>query len=225
MEIERTEGLVLQMVPFRNYDQILTVFTESEGISKFLYKGAFSSKQGKGSATSTLVRAEFFFTRGKGELFLCREAGLIDSNLHLRRDFPVLEAACDLAQALLASQIAAKPARELYALLLHYLAKLPQAKDPTAVSGSFRLKILRYEGLLNLAEECAKCQERGLAIAEGECYCKRHAPPYATALNAIEKDILMKLAFTRHFPELAVLSLPNGLYLKIKELFNASFKQ
>lgn len=45
MEKFTAEGIVVNAIPFRNYDCILTLFTPSEGLVKFFYRGAYSKKK------------------------------------------------------------------------------------------------------------------------------------------------------------------------------------
>lgn len=224
MEIYRIEGVILQTLPFGNYDQIITVFTDGEGVCKFLVKGAYSSKYGKGGNTAPLTRAEFDYTKGKSELYLCRGISIIDQHLHIRQNLSTLEAACDMLKTILVSQLTEKPASELYQLLMHYLGKLPQAKDPGAISASFRLKTLRYEGLIRLEPVCSHCGSttNTYAIAEGECFCREHAPYYTVHFNQEESALLEQLAYSKHFSQLAVLCTSSNFSDKIKQLFQAS---
>lgn len=221
MEIYKTEGIILQALPFQNYDQILSVFTFNEGLIKLILKGAYSSKKGNGAHTNPLTLAEFLFTKGRSELFLCRDVYPINSFLKLRQDLPSLEAACDLLQAILSSQLTHKPAPALYALLQAYLEKMPEAAHPPTLNSSFRLKILRHEGLLHLAAKCSHCEAEfeSCAIYEGECYCPAHAPINALIFNQHEKKLLEQMAFCQYLSEIIPLFLPVHLPSKIKRLF------
>jgi DNA repair protein RecO (recombination protein O) len=51
--IQRTEGIVLHTLSYRDYDQILTVFTREAGVIKLVMRGGLSPRrQGRGSATA-----------------------------------------------------------------------------------------------------------------------------------------------------------------------------
>lgn len=221
MEIYKSEGIILQALPFQNYDQILSVFTLSEGLIKLFLKGAYSSKKGNGAFTNPLTLAEFIFTKGRSELFLCRDVHPINSFLKLRQDLPSLEAAGDLTQAILSSQLTQKPAPALYTLLQVYLEKMPEAVHPPTLNSSFRLKILRHEGLLHLSSKCSLCEAElvSCAIFEGECYCPTHAPMNALIFNPDEKKLIEQMAFCQYLSQITTLFLPPHLPSKIKHLF------
>lgn len=194
IKTHKTEGIVLHTLPFREYDQILTVFTEQEGTIKFIVKGAYRSQLGKGNSTAPLTQAEFVYSKGKSELYKCVDTSVICQHLHLRENLHLLQSACDMLQAVTESQLLHQPAPLLYRLLLIYLIKLPQVQDPFAVSSSFRLKILRLEGVFNENDKFSELSEE-------------------------ENLFLILLAFCQNFQDLIPLILPPALPVKIKNLF------
>lgn len=147
------QGVVIHALAFQEYDRIITVFTPQEGLLKLFVKGAFSSKKSQGASSSPLTLVEAICSKGRSELFSCRELNALNLFLDLRKDIATLEAACDLLRVVQATQMSGKAAPELYQLLLAFLGKLPQAPNPLAISASFRLKTLFYEGLLELPLE------------------------------------------------------------------------
>lgn len=163
MEVYRTEGVILQTINFQDYDQIISLFTENEGIIKLVVKGARHSKRHQGANIAPLAHAEVVYAKGRSELYQCREITILHPHLNLRNNLPVLTAACDMLQALLSSQQVHEPAPALYALLNYYLDKISAINDPHIFSASFRLKILRHEGLLD-----ENCHEFILNLA----YCR-----------------------------------------------------
>ena len=83
MKSYRTEGVILHAsLNFRDYDQILTVFTPDEGIVKFIVKRSLTAN---GSINSPLTRVEFVYSKGKSDLLLCREISLLKMHLELRK--------------------------------------------------------------------------------------------------------------------------------------------
>ena len=152
----RVEGIVLSRLQYQDYDQILTIFTLQEGLVKLICKQASRSKKGMNASTSPLTRAEFVYRLGKGEISRCDEVSVIQQYVALRQRLDYLESACDMLKALSQSQMLGKPAPALYALLSYYLEHLPLMQVPEVLALSFRLKILRHEGILDLEEEGAK---------------------------------------------------------------------
>jgi DNA repair protein RecO (recombination protein O) len=227
MEKFTTEGVVVNAIPFRNYDCILTLFTPNEGLIKFFFRGAYSSKKGNGSGTTTpLSVVEIVYTKGRGDLYSCVEIGVINHNLALRQNLGVLEAACEMLQTISTTQQPGKTAPELYQLLLMYLNKLPLVPSPQAIVGSFRLKLMRYEGMLALLSHCCACAQllNDTWIHENEAFCRAHTPAEALSLTREERGQVEQLAFSRDFAVLANVSITALLSQKICRLFNESFE-
>jgi len=191
-------GVVIQALTFQEHDRIVSIFTAEEGIAKLVVKGAMLPKKGQGSSTTPLTLIEAICTKGRSELYSCRELSVLESNVKLRQNLKTLEAACDMVQVIASTQFPGKASPELYALFTMFLSKLPSAPHPTAVSTSFRLKTLRYEGLLDLS-----------ILEEG-------------VFNAIERELLKELAFGRDFNLLANLAIDKLFEEKVKNLFQQS---
>lgn len=152
MDKMNIQGVITHALAFKEFDRIITVFTPYDGLIKLVVKGALSHNQGQGSTTTPLTLIEALCTRGKSELYSCRELTALNSHLGLRQNLKTLEAAFDMLKVVAATQMPGKPVPDLYQLFLTFLAKLPSAKNPLALSASFRLKTLRHEGLLDLCE-------------------------------------------------------------------------
>lgn len=196
MSSDRTEGIILQATKFQDFDQIVTCFAPEEGIMRLMVKGALNPKLGKAALTAPLSRAEFIYSRGRSELYSCREISMLNSHLNLRENVLTMEAAFDLLQAVRATQLPQKAAPELYKLLLIYLEKLPLIPDPKVLSTSFRLKTLRHEGLLNFDAS------------------------HFSSFSESERELLYLLATSRSFAELAELRVTPMLCQKVRSLFS-----
>lgn len=215
----KTEGIILNGVKFQDYDQIITIFTPSEGILKLIVKGGL--RVGKENLTSPFTRAEFIYIRKKSELCTCKEISLLHQHLSLRKDIDTLEAASELLQAIIATQMPQKMAPEIYQLLASYLEKLPHTSSPFTLATSFKLKVLRYEGLLHLKSHCSSCHIplNAKSLFEGETYCFEHAPPSSLDFTEEEALFLDCLALARSYGEL-FLTTPDPLFhQKVKRLF------
>ena len=212
----RTEGVVLHTINFRDYDQILSVFSPELGIEKFFVKGSHRPSR-KGSAPSLLTHCEFVYRQGKGNFLLCDEFSILDHYLGLRKDFATLQAACNLLRLIQDSQLPGKPAPSLYKLLLKYLEGLRNLSDPKMLTASFHLKLMRHEGILHLAAICQTCQQplSSLYFSEGECFCSIHSPKDALHFSSEETSLLYQLTYCRTLKELAFLSFPSELEKKI----------
>lgn len=221
MQTYRTEGIILHAFKFKDFDQIITLFAPEEGVIKLVVKGAFSSKNGKGTLTAPLSHTEVVYTKGQSELYSCREISMLNQHLSLRGNIALLEAAFDLIQATFDSQMLHKPAPDLYRLLVSYLGKLPAFSQPNTLSASYRLKILRHEGLLAVKSTCSTCgiELQHLFISEGESYCRGHAQAYSIEFQPEESSLLEKLAYCKTFSEIDNLVVVPEFGQKIKLIF------
>lgn len=194
------EGIVIYSVPYRDWDQILSLFTSEMGLIKLFYKG----KKGKGQNQCALMnRVEVTFQRRHSNLFCCEEMILLDTFAPLRENYKTLVAGCELIDLVKNSQWEEKPAPALYQLLKVYLSRLPTALDPATIVASFRLKILRHEGLLGFPIETPL---KGLHFTQDEM------------------PFLELMAFGQSFKEIALQSTCQELQNKIEQVFIRYFE-
>ena len=174
-----------------------------------------------GHPQTPLTRAEFIFIKGRGEIDNCREISPLNQHLDLRTKWEDLAAAGDMAKAILETQMPHKPAMTLYELFHCYLSKIPSCINPKALSASFRLKILRHDGLLHLTPHCSIC---GITIGdqhlfEGQSFCNDHAPNFASIFSSHEMETILILTYCRSLSILAMMPLSPELEAKIVNLF------
>jgi DNA repair protein RecO (recombination protein O) len=222
----RTEGIILRIFPFRDYDQILVLFTQDAGIIKLIYKGSRSKKRGVQGICMPLTRVEVVFKEKQSELFVCQEMALLDSYRSLRKQLAYLEAGCDLLQLLYTTQLVGKPAPQLYALLKFYLEKIPYS-HPELLTTSFRLKLLKHEGLITFPLQCGQCQEILLTEAyfhQGELFCHAHQIP-GLFLQEIEVDLLYALTECQRFQDLIQIPFLLDYKIKIDRFFKARIQE
>ncbi len=77
-----SEGIVTQVVPFKDYDQIVTVFTPQHGLIKVFVKNAARRGRQNNKSCTPLTRVELSWTEGKGEMGKCEE--VVPSAIMLR---------------------------------------------------------------------------------------------------------------------------------------------
>lgn len=196
MEKLRTEGVIIRGIPFKDYDCILSLFTPNDGLIKLFVKGAYHSKNGKGSLIAPLSQIEAVYTKKQSELLNCYEIAMVNPHHHVRQNLSMLEAACEMLKAIESTQLPAKAAPDLYRLFLIYLKKLPEASDPTCISSSFHLKTLSHEGLL--------------------------ASNALFKMAAEERELIEVLALCRDFSLLSKLTIDPALASQVKQLFHQS---
>ena len=204
MQILQTEGVVLKTIDFRDYDQIMTVFTPERGIVKLIFKKRKPAPGLPSVKIAPLVRAEFVYTETKGDIWKCREISLLNQYLKLRENYGWLETAGHMVQWILTSQVEHKPAPKLYQLMITYLEKIPLTDNLKALEISFIFHLLKQEGLINLDLYCSICQKplRSLYMAQGDHFCSVHAPLEAVAFNEEETLAWMQVAASTTFSRL-----------------------
>jgi len=224
MPFYRSEGIVLSTLKFQERDQIVTLYSEQEGMVRLFIKGAYNRRK-REMQMAPFMQGEFVYTKGRGELFQCREFSLIHAHWGLRKSLECLEAAADLAKILLFSQALMNPSPLLYQLFACYLRGIESFPSPHILTASFRLKILRLEGLFSLPLACAQCHTKlttcCLVLTEG--FCPAHCPPHAICLHPAEIDSLHQLAFCRSLEQLAKIPCDRSLERKILSFFDAHF--
>lgn len=148
-ERARIEGLILKVFNYQEQDKILHVFTE-EGIKHFIFKGL---KQ-NASLIAPLILAEFIYSplNPNSNLLPCYDIYPLNYHLFLRKDFLKLKIACLMVQILHESQLPDNPSENLYRLFKEYLKKIEGTPHLFSLFLSFRLKLLKYEGILSLNE-------------------------------------------------------------------------
>ena len=222
-----TEAIVLRAHPFRDSDQILTLFTAKAGIIKVICFGSRSQKSKWRSLCLPLTQVEIIYREKQGEIFECRDLSLIHPHHALKEHFHHLNAACDFLYSLNLSQMPGKEAPQLYELLIYFLHKIPLMSDPRVLTLSFRLKLLGHDGLLTCPFICHHCQQPILEQAffsEGEWQCFQHQS--LDALNFSEEELLViyQLVSTKKFGDLVQITLPPDLKLKVELFFKAWFE-
>jgi DNA repair protein RecO (recombination protein O) len=225
-EMRCVEGVVLHRTSFREQDQICTLFTSEWGLIKLEVKGKGRGrkKQAFYACCSPLMRIEAIYKEGRGEIFSCEEVHLLHSYPSLRTQFSCLQAACELLQVIYRSQHMHKPAPLLYKLLLFYLEKLPCVLDVKAWIASFKLKVLKHDGLLCFPLGCSVCQQAApsLLLQGGEFFCKDHGRGGVT-LEAYEQSMAHCLTESVQMSQLSSLMLSEELSIKIDGFFCDSF--
>lgn len=222
----RTEGIILKVIDFRDYDQILTLFTYDLGVIKLLIKKKTQGDALSPSKLSPFTRAEFVFWPNQGEIWRCKEMTILNYNFKLREKFEWLETAGRLINNTIISQMDHKPAPLIYQLLVSYVEKIPLIKNLRSLETSYMLKILKHEGLININLHCCICQKplKGLSIARNDHYCSIHAPIHSIFFNEEETLTYMQLTACQSFSELEKIQTSEEFRLKIAHLFEETIR-
>ncbi|MBS0605277.1 MAG: DNA repair protein RecO [Verrucomicrobia bacterium] len=219
MQEEKTEGIVLKAMDYKERHRIITLFTP-QGLTSLIVRGISRKNTRLLSLTSPFCHGEYLYRRGRSELLGFRDGSVLDDNLALRKNLKSLQVAGALANAILTSQMPDKPAPALFVLYKSYHKQIPHFADPEVLLASFYLKLLKHEGLLTITPHCASCESpSALQIHEGESLCSRHEAAGGFRFSPAEWDLLLLLDGAQQFSSLKEICVPSPLSHKIAALF------
>lgn len=193
------QGIVLKSIPYQDKHRIITLFTESHGLLSVLLQNFSKSRFGMQNVSSTLSHGEFHLKKGRGDLYLFRDATLLDAFLPIRQDLEKLLFAGKLLKIIHKTQYPEKPSPLLFALLKNYLNKIKTSPPSEILLVSFYVKILSHEGLL---------PERLEEIS--------------FPFNEKEWKLLKELQTAKTFTALATLDFDKELFDKTEQFFHQS---
>ena len=225
-EEEKAEGIVLRAFDYKDRQRIITLFTREAGLISLIIKGISRKNYRMLSLSTPLSRVEVHFKWGKSDLFRFVDGTVLDEHLELREQLSFLQAAGHLAQTILQSQLPAKPAPSLYLLFRSYLKQVPSFTNAELLLSSFRLKLLRHEGLIAISPQCTLCAS-GTArlLFQGESICPHHPSSSAIEFSEDEWTTLSLLESAPSFSALRSISLPARFPQLIAGIFQDRIRQ
>ncbi|MEL7431472.1 MAG: DNA repair protein RecO [Chlamydiota bacterium] len=170
---EKVEGIVLQIIPHLQRSRIVKMYTPL-GLLSFFQKTAQKKGAQNGQIFDPFSQVEMFYEKKRSTLYRIEDSSVIDWGLSIRSTMGTLFAAGAMAKALLRSQLPEKPSPKLYALFACYLKHLPLGIDPDVLTGSFLLKLLLHEGIIDLQDRCFYCGKEAQGLSNGVSACKEH---------------------------------------------------
>lgn len=149
--MEKSKGIVLRAIPFKERDRILTLFTETSGMVSLIVNGLGKKNHSLGLVTP-LTEGEFLYLKGNSTLYRFQDGTIVNEHLTLRTEWKYLETAGEMTRLLVQTQFPEKPAPTLYRLFSAYLKQIPHFHHQTTLLASFILKLLQHEGMLPSTE-------------------------------------------------------------------------
>ena len=153
---EVTTGIVLKVVPYKENDNLLTVYTLDYGRITIHAKGVRKVNSKNASATSELTLSEFTFIPKKGISTLIK-ASSINYFRRIKEDLKEYVYATYFLEYILKVTKENDPDQDLYNLLKVSLEKMEQGIPYLLLYNKFSLAMLEGEGILLEADECAVC--------------------------------------------------------------------
>ena len=205
--MEKTEGITLKSIEFREYQRIITVMTKDMGLISLIVSRLGSKNYRLINLTSPLTCGEFVFKTRKSDLWRFLDGSILHAHAPIRQELSRLNAAQSMLKRILDTQLPHKPAPALYLLLKSFLARLQTTNAPDTLQIAFTLKLLRHEGLLSIKTRCGTCNaENAYCFHSGDNFCAACAPPFSTALTSEEWQQMIHLLACKSFDSLENLS-------------------
>ena len=216
----RCEGVVLRSTPYKDHARIISLFTPCHWVLSLYVRGLSKKHPAKINLTTPLTRAEFVFKKGKSDLYTFVDGTILDLHLDLRSSYSHLDAAGKILQSILKTQMPGKSAAPLYVLLTSFLSRLEKAKFPETFWATFELKLLKYEGLIDISPKCNNCHEKNARmILDGESQCPSCSKGGGVSFASNEWELLQNLFEERSMTSLQTKELPPSLLQGVDALF------
>ncbi len=206
--MEKTEGITLKSIEFREFQRIITVMTRDMGIISLIVSRLGSKNYRLINLTSPLTCGEFVFKQRKSDLWRFLDGSILNAHAPIRQELSRLSAAQVMLKRVLDTQLPHKPAPALYFLLKTFLQRLQSTPVPDTLLTAFTLKFLLHEGLLSTKTICGTCSApNSHHFYSGDNFCSNCAPPFSTALTSEEWQQMIHLLACRSFDALETLPL------------------
>lgn len=219
MREEKTEGILLQTIPYLGQKKILKILSQNDGLLSL-----FVQNRSHLPFTNPFLIAEWVYSRKSSAIHSLKDVSLLQDLSDLRIHYETLNHAGQIAQDILRTQLSEKKGHGPYALVTAYLSKLPHVANPEVLVASFRLKLLMHDGLLRLQNECSQCKSCASFLEGGESFCLVHGSQAGSFFGEEEWEILHQLTFTRQFSAFQGLKLSLQTQEKIKKMFYRSYQ-
>jgi len=160
VSIEKSEGLILRAIPFRDTSRIVTAYTAERGLVSLLAKGVRGPKPRFGGALELFALSDLvYYEKESRELQLLSQATLLDPHLGLTRDAERYAFGTAVLEFLLKALAGQEPSGRLYALAAKTLEVLETCPVPSlpAVFRAFEIKAMSFLGHRPELYSCVEC--------------------------------------------------------------------
>jgi DNA repair protein RecO (recombination protein O) len=210
----QSEGIVINSLPFKERDKIITLFTKERGVIKLYLKGKLLSHH---ALTERFTIGDYLYSQGRGDLFQFCEGAVVDQNLHLRGSWDSLVKGEKMLEAIQRSQWPGKAAPQLYELFTQFIKR-------EASYTAFLLKVLKHEGILQRGKVCSHCDRMASHRYGGEKYCSSHAPGSSLGFDETEEEMLDFLFEAKTFELIQSHPTTATFNQKVETLFSQVFE-
>ncbi|EPP35460.1 DNA repair protein RecO [Chlamydia ibidis] len=219
-------GIVLKICPSGKDHLIATILSPVGLVSFFVKHGQTLSCEFR-DCLQPISLGEFQLQERANKIRILVRAEVKNPFSEIKASYELLSAAGNMVRGILMSQWHEKPSKILFTLVLNFLIRLPQSKNPQMFASIFLIKLLQYEGILDLSSKCSTCKQviatPNLIRYQGMKFCPKDAPESGIQLEREEEKIICAIAQAKKFQDLVELSnFPIKLSEKIIALFQTT---
>jgi len=168
MAIEKSQALILRVIPFRDTSKVVTAYTAERGAVSLLAKGVRGPKPRFGAALELFALSDLvYYQRDSRELQFLSEASLLDPHLGLSRDPLRYAYGGAVLEFLLRVLRGPEAPGRLYDLSVRTLEVL-EGCPPEALVAVFRAFELKAVSFLGHRPELYRCVECGRETEDPE---------------------------------------------------------
>ncbi len=151
-----TDGVVLSQTALGEYDKIIAVFTQTQGVVKAVVKGARKAASKLSSITQPFCEATFQFYKGRS-LDRVTQVGLKSSHSAVVGQYEKTVYASYLAELILELLPERQPQEEQYRFFIQVLACMETRDDSWIVTKWAEIGFLQGAGLAPSLKDCVQC--------------------------------------------------------------------
>lgn len=173
--IEKVEGIVLKVTPYKESSKIINVLTKEHGLIGMIAKGASSVKSNLRTSTSLYTYGYFYIYYKENKLSLLTQVDIINNYTNIKNDITLISYMayiCDLSYQVLKQN----DDNNIFNIIIESLNKIEDNLDPLIITNIVELKYLDYLGISLNLDKCIKCGKTSEILTidgdEGGFICK-----------------------------------------------------
>jgi len=201
--IQKTFGIILSTIPFKESSLICSIFTKNYGKIKIIAKGA---RRPKSKLCGTLepfsLDEIIFYKREFKEIYTLSDAVIIDNFEKIRAYMKKVNAAEILCEFLDKTLPAEEPDERTYSLLLNFLKRLQEVEESSIKASTLYhlFGALTLTGVKPHLDDCIRCHQKiesasdkiNFSLNEGGIVCDKHFDDTVVLLSSEAIDALRK---------------------------------
>ncbi len=180
--IIRAKGIVIREQIISDYDRLVTVLTDTNGVIKAFVNGGRSIKNKNTASTGLLCYSDFSINKTKKDVYRIQEATSIEAFFSLREDLLSLSLAQYFAEIIFELAPREEKSDDFLRLILNSIYLIVNKKrDLKIIKAAFELRLLCLAGYMPNLIACQNCaafesEFMFFRAANGDLFCQNCLP-------------------------------------------------